>query len=141
MDKAPLIKPTKDADVVEPQRSKLAHPSKTPTQDENQEASACPGCKANPQTKCDSTASCAAPSDDIEDGAASGVKCKGTPPRTANETSKTNDVSEYVSDTSAAKKGAKKGKVVKKGIAQIVKKEKKKGGWKYVEESETTGAW
>ena len=65
-------------------------------------------------------------------------KHKVTPAKTGTETSNTNVVDHFSdgADTSEPKKGAKKAKVVKKGIAQIVKKKQKKGGWKYVDELE-----
>ena len=67
------------------------------------------------------------------------MKHEVTPAETGIETSNINGVSEHVSDgvaNSEPKKSPKKAKVVKKGIAQVVKKKQKKGGWKYVDESE-----
>ena len=136
MDKDTLIKPTKHADGVEPHRSKLAHPSKTSTKNQIQEADEYSGYKTNFQTKCDSTKSCPASSHDIEDGLAPGMKHKITPAKTWTDTSNTK-VTDHFSDwvdNSEPKQDAKKTKVVKKGIAQIVKKKQKKGGWKYVDE-------
>ena len=136
MDKGTLITPARDADGGESHLSKLAHPSKTSTKDETQEANTYPGYKPSAQTKCDSTASCHASSHDIEEDPATGVKCKVTPAKTVTETSNTNSVSKHFSDgadTSEPKKSAKKAKVVKKGIAQVVKRKQKKGGWEYVE--------
>lgn len=137
MDKGTLIMATKDADGLESHLSKPACPSRISTKDGNQGANTNPVYKANAEKKCEDTASCAS-SHDMEDGPAPKTKRKVTPAEAVTETSNTN-VSNRLSDgadRSKPKISAKRAKVVKKGIAQVVKKKQKKGGWEYVEESD-----
>ena len=134
MDERTHTMATKDADSGELHSSKLAHPPKTTTKDGNR----APGYKASVETKCDSTASCHASTHNKEDGVAPGTKNNVTPAKTGTETSKTNVSDPFLDgvDTPEPKQSAKKTKIVKKGIAQVVKKKANKGGWKYVEELE-----
>ncbi|MDI1488617.1 MAG: hypothetical protein OHK93_007892 [Ramalina farinacea] len=136
MDKDTLMKPTKHADSLPPHRSKLAHSSKTWTKDKSQEANTSPGYKVSAQMAYGTKASFHASKQGPDDGLTPVFKHKVTPVKTGTETSDTK-ISDHFSDgadTSEPKQSAKKTKVVKKGIAQIVKKKQKKGGWKYVDE-------